>query len=67
MIIHREAIRKAVNAMDWLRDNQADIERIMDVVQENPVFFGVGLGESKIKAAADKLEELVKKEANTTE
>lgn len=42
-------------------DIAGDVERILDLVQENEEFFGnLVAGDSKMKAAADKLEELVR-------
>lgn len=60
MIIDKEAARKASNALDWLRENQESIERIIGVVQKNQEFFNARLGDNVLVCAADKLEELVK-------
>lgn len=55
-----EAIQKALSKLSWYYEIEADLFRILGLVQSNQGFFGnPPAGESCIKIAADKLEELV--------
>jgi len=54
-------INRAISILNHFKYMNDDIERILMLVQENQSFFNDPLpGDSTIKAAADKLEELVR-------
>lgn len=62
-----EHIQKALGKLSWYYEIEADLYRILGLVQSNQDFFGnPPAGESCIKLAADKLEELIKVGKNTS-
>ena len=58
----KAAFNRVISWLSFLERTHEDIVRIMRVVQENHNFFNVAPGDDVIKAAADKLEEIVAKD-----